>query len=79
MMTKLTCSALNFHCTGWQLFLNAIGTVVTVVLWNVKNLHLRKLVMQGYKLVVIAIVVNSNNNWCTGYYIAFNRKTAVQF
>ena len=35
--------------------------------------------MQGYKLVVIAIVVNSNNNWCTGYYIAFNRKTAVQF
>ena len=33
----------------------------------------------SYKLVVIAIVVNSNNNWCTGYYIAFNRKTAVQF
>ena len=36
-----------------------------VVLWNVTNLYLRKLVIQGYKLV-IAIVVNSY--LCTGYY-----------
>ena len=64
-MTKLAYSVLNFHFTGWQLFLNAIGTVV---LWNVKNLYLRKLVTQGYKLVVMAIVVNSSNNSCTGYY-----------
>ena len=34
----------------------------TVVLWNVTNLYLRKLVIQGYKLVVMAIVMNSKNN-----------------
>ena len=62
IMTKLACSVLNFQYTGWKLFLNAIGAVV---LWNVTNLYLRKLVIQGYKLV-IAIVVNSY--LCTGYY-----------
>ena len=62
-MKKLTCSVLNFQFTGWKLFLNAIGAVV---LQTVTNLYLRKLVIQGYKLVVIAIVVNSNS--CTGYY-----------
>ena len=61
-MKKLTCSVLNFQFTGWKLFLNAIGAVV---LQNVTNLYLRKLVIQGYKLVIIAIVVNSNS--CTGY------------
>ena len=36
-----------------------------VVIWNVTSLHLGKLVIQGYKLVVMAIVVYSNNNLCT--------------
>lgn len=47
---KLTGSTLNIQFTCYQLFLNAIGTVV---LWNVTDLLLRKLVTQGYKLVVI--------------------------
>ena len=64
-MTKLTIVLcyINIQFTGWQLFLNAIGAVV---LWNVTNLYLRKLVIRGYRLVVIAIVVNSS--LCTGYY-----------
>ena len=33
-----------------------------VALRNVTSLHLGKLVIRGYKLVVMAIVVNSNNN-----------------
>ena len=49
-MMKLTGSTLNIQFTSYQLFLNAIGTVV---LWNVTDLLLRKLVTQGYKLVVI--------------------------
>ena len=52
IMTKLTCSALNIQFASQQLFLNAIGTVV---LWNMTNLHVRKLVIQVYKLVVMAI------------------------
>ena len=52
IMTKLTCSALNIQFASQQLFLNAIGTVV---LWNMTNLHVRKLVIKGYKLVLMVI------------------------
>ena len=75
IMAKLTHSALITQFASWQLFLNATSTIV---LWNVTNLHLRKLVIQGYKLVVMTIVVNSNNNLCTAW-VLFNWKIAVQF
>ena len=41
-----------------------------VVLWNVTSLHLGKLIIQGYKLVLMAIVVN-NSQICVlhWYYI----------
>ena len=52
IMTKLTCSALNIQFASQQLFLNAIGTVV---LWNMTNLHVRKLVIKGYTLVLMVI------------------------
>ena len=68
IMAKLTHSALITQFASWQLFLNATSTIV---LWNVTNLHLRKLVIQGYKLVVMTIVVNSNNNLCTAW-VLFN-------
>ena len=75
IMSKLTRSALIIQFASLQLFVNATSTIV---LWNVTNLHLKKLVIQGYKLVVMAIVINSNNNLCTAW-VLFNWKIAVRF
>ena len=70
---KLTRSALIIQFASQQLFVNATSTIV---LWNVTNLYLRKLVIQGYKLVMMAIVINSNNNLCTAW-VLFNWEIAV--
>ena len=49
-----------------------------VALWNVTSLHLGKLVIRGYKLVVMAIVVNSKNDLWTAW-VLLNWKIAVWF
>ena len=50
-----------------------------VVLWNVTSLHLGKLVIQGYKLVLMAIVVNNSKICVLHSYYSIGRLLTVQF